>query len=256
MKVTVLGCGGSGGVPMIGGYWGACNPANPKNRRRRASVLVEAQGQAILIDCGPDLREQMNDAGVRNLDAVLLTHTHSDHVQGIDDLRKLFLLNGGRPVGFYAAEKDMEIMQKRFAYSFQPFAYEAAKVDPFVRHIIDGPFAVGEVEIVPFSQDHGHVNSTTLGFRIGDFAYTTDAKSLDENAFKVLAGVKVWVVDCIREAAHPAHSHLDQTLGWIARVKPQKAYFTHMDATFDYDAALAKSPTGVWPAYDGLVIEL
>jgi phosphoribosyl 1,2-cyclic phosphate phosphodiesterase len=256
MKVTILGCGGSGGVPMIGGHWGACNPANPKNRRRRASVLVQTEGQDILIDCGPDLREQMLAAQQPNLDAVLVTHTHSDHVGGLDDLRKLFLVNGGKPIAFHASASDLADLARRFTYAFKPFAYEAARVEPLICKPIDGPFTIGPVQVIPFAQDHGHKDFITLGFRIGDFAYTTDAKSLDDNAFKVLAGVKVWVVDCIREAEHPAHSHLAQTLEWIARVRPERAYFTHMDITFDYDAALAKCPPGVFPAYDGLVIEL
>lgn len=256
MKVTILGCGGSGGVPMIGGYWGACDPTNPKNRRRRASVLVQEQGQSILIDCGPDLREQLIDVGLFHLDATLLTHIHSDHMGGLDDLRKLFFLNNNKPIDLYGTEHDLSDLKRRFSYAFQPFRYEVAEVSPLVPKVIDGPFRVGPVEVIPFAQDHGHVNSTTLGFRIGDFAYTTDAKSLDEKAFEVLAGVKVWVVDCIREAEHPAHSHLAQTLDWIARVKPQQAYLTHMDVTFDYAAALAKCPTGVVPAHDGLTIEL
>ncbi len=256
MKVTVLGCGGSGGVPMIGGVWGACNPANPKNRRRRVSVLVQTQGKNILIDCGPDLREQLIDVEMTHLDAVLLTHTHSDHVQGIDDLRKLFFLNHNTPIPLYGAAKDLAELKQRFAYAFRPFRYEVVEQEPLQPVVIEGAFSVAGIPVTPIVQDHGHHNSTSLGFRIGDFAYSTDVNKLDEAAFAALAGVKVWVVDCLREAPHPAHSHLAQTLGWIARVQPQQAYLTHMDISLDYDTLLAKCPPGVAPAHDGLEISL
>ena len=256
MKITVLGCGGSGGVPLIGGHWGSCNPHNPKNRRRRVSVLVEEGDTNILVDFGPDVRVQLLDAQVSKLDAVLATHGHADHTFGIDDLRRLYWVNNNTPVPLYARQVDMDELQYRFDYAFKPFLYGAAPLPPFDCHILDvKPFRIGDITITPFVQDHGPV--TSLGFRFNDFAYSTDIRAMSEENFATLAGIKVWVVDAIREEpGHKAHSYLAQTLEWIGRVKPQQAYLTHMDIHMDYDAILAKCPPGVEPAYDGLEIIL
>jgi phosphoribosyl 1,2-cyclic phosphate phosphodiesterase len=254
MKVTVLGCGGSGGVPLIGNVWGACNPHNPKNRRRRVSVFVQSDTTNILIDCGPDLREQLISVQATKIDATLVTHVHADHVHGIDDLRRLFFLNSNTPVPLYASQSDIEVLQLRFPYAFKPFSYDVKPVPPLLPVSIEGPFMVGDIEVIPFKQNHGKIDS--WGFRIGDFAYSTDVKTLSEEAFTILGGVKTWLVDCVREHEHPAHSHLAQTLEWIARVKPERAYLTHMDTSLDYDELLAKCPPGVEPAYDGLELEL
>lgn len=255
MKVTILGCGGSGGVPVIGGYWGQCNPHNPKNRRRRVSILVQQGDTNILVDCGPDVREQLISAQVTKVDAVIITHAHADHCHGIDDVRRLFWLNNNTPVPVYATAVDMDEVQRRFDYAFKPFDYGFGWHAPLVPRVITGPFRVGDLEILPFPQIHGR--RISQGLRIGDFAYSTDLNVMTEENFAALAGVKLWIVDCIREEPdHPAHSWLSQTLGWIERVGPKQAYLTHMDIHLDYDETLAKCPPGVEPAYDGLEIYL
>lgn len=263
MRVTVLGCGGSRGVPVIAQGWGNCDPANPKNRRLRPSVLVESgagrgEGQgavSILIDTSPDLRQQILLADVHRLDAVLWTHAHADHSHGIDELRELCRAMHA-PIAAYALPEHLSELTKRFDYCFDPLP----PGDPYYRpvlapHAVDGPFAVRGLPVVPFAQDHGY--SKTVGYRIDKFAYSTDVVRLGEDAFTALEGIDVWIVDCSRiEPPHPVHAHLALTLEWIARVGPKRAYLTHMDQTMDYDTVRRLLPPGVEPAYDGLVIDL
>jgi phosphoribosyl 1,2-cyclic phosphate phosphodiesterase len=256
MRITMLGSGPSWGVPRIGGDWGACDPSNPKNRRRRVSILVEEGGSTLLIDTSPDLREQLLDAGTKRIDAVLFTHSHADHTHGIDDLRSINRMMG-KPLPIYAAPFTMTELKTRFRYIFAPIDEEAKALfyKPAVEpHEIDGSFSVAGIAVAPFVQDHGF--SKTLGFRFGRFAYSTDVVALDETAFAALAGIEVWIVDCIRRASHPTHSHLERTLEWIARVKPRRAIFTHMDQSLDYATLQRELPDGVEPGYDGLVIEV
>jgi phosphoribosyl 1,2-cyclic phosphate phosphodiesterase len=260
MKVTILGCGASTGVPAIGPNWGRCDPADPRNRRRRASVLVEiprsspATSVMILIDTSPDLREQLIDARVARLDAVLMTHAHADHLHGIDDLRSLNRLMRA-PIPLWADGKTLMEIGHRFGYVLEPPVEPGRYYKPcLVPHEIDRPFAINGIEVVPFAQDHGF--RTTLGFRIGPMAYSTDVTELDDNAFAALAGVELWIVDCMRRAPHPTHSHLDKTLSWIARVRPRRAVLTHMDQSLDYRELSTELPAGVEPGQDGLVIAL
>jgi phosphoribosyl 1,2-cyclic phosphate phosphodiesterase len=254
MRVTMLGCGASTGVPAIGPDWGRCDPADPRNRRRRASLLVEVGPVAILIDTSPDLREQLIDARVRRLDAVVMTHAHADHLHGIDDLRGLNRLMG-QAIPLWADAATLAEIRRRFGYVLEPVSgsgrYDKPTLAP---HEISGGFAIGGVDIVPFMQDHGF--STTLGLRIGPMAYSTDVTALDDDAFAAIAGVELWIVDCMRRTPHPTHSHLEQTLAWIARVCPRRAVLTHMDHTLDYRELGAGLPAGVEPGQDGLVIEL
>jgi phosphoribosyl 1,2-cyclic phosphate phosphodiesterase len=253
MRVTVLGCGPSTGVPTIGGIWGRCDPRDPRNRRRRVSALVETSGMTLLIDSSPDLREQLLDAQVSRIDAVLLTHAHADHLHGIDDLRTVNRLMR-RAIPLYADVKTLDEIRARFGYALKP-AEEGRFYRPtLVPHEITGPFAIAGIGIVPFAQDHGF--STTLGFRIGGFAYSTDVTELDERAFAALEGVELWIVDCLRREPHPTHSHLAKTLAWIARLQPRRAVLTHMDQSLDYRELGAELPQGVEPGRDGLVIEL
>lgn len=258
MKVTILGCGGSGGVPLPGrkpgGYWGNCDPANPRNRRRRVSILVEQDGTAILVDTSPDLRQQILDAEIDRIDAVVYTHAHGDHCHGIDDLR-WFVYDHGAPIDAYMDARTRELLTARFAYAFASCADPDSFYKPLLAdRTIEGPFQTGSIEVIPFVQDHGW--ETTLGFRFGPVAYSTDLVDLDEAAFQALAGVDVWIVDCLRLAPHPTHSHLDKTLGWIERVAPRRAILTHMNHTLDYAELAARCPAGVEPGYDGLTIEL
>jgi phosphoribosyl 1,2-cyclic phosphate phosphodiesterase len=254
MRVTVLGCGASTGVPAIGPSWGRCDPADPRNRRRRVSALVEIGPVSILIDTSPDLREQLLDAGVARVDAVVVTHAHADHLHGIDDLRSVNRLMR-QAIPLYADEKTLAEIRRRFGYVFDPVKEPGPYYKPtLVPHEIVGPFEIAGIPIVPFIQDHGF--STTLGLRIGGFAYSTDVAELDDAAFAAIEGIELWVVDCLRREPHPTHSHVAKTLGWIARARPRRAILTHMDQSLDYRELSAELPSGVEPGRDGLVIEL
>src|SRR5215472_11456824 len=237
MRVTVLGCAPSTGVPVIGGDWGRCDPADRRNRRRRVSALVEAGSVTILIDTSPDLREQLLDAGVKRLDAVVLTHAHADHLHGIDDLRSVNRLMGSA-IPLYADAETLVEVGRRFGYVLKPVEEPGRYYKPtLIPHEIVGPFEIHGNGVVPF-------------------AYSTDVTELDETAFAALKGVDLWIVDCLRREPHPTHSHLAKTLAWIARVRPQRAILTHMDQSLDYCELSAELPAGVEPGYDGLAIEL
>jgi phosphoribosyl 1,2-cyclic phosphate phosphodiesterase len=254
VKVTVLGCGGSGGVPLIGPEWGSCDPANPKNRRRRVSVLVEEGDTTILIDTSPDLRAQLLDAKVNRLSAVVWTHHHADHLNGIDDLRPVNRYMK-RPIDVYGSAETLAHIEHSFGYVLKPIPPGDVMYKPYlIPHEIKGPFRIGDVPVLPFRQDHGF--STTLGLRFGSFAYSTDVKGLDEAAFKALEGLDLWIVDCLRDAPHPTHSHFAQTMEWIRRVKPRRAVLTHMNHEADYATWAMRLPPGIEPGYDGLTIEL
>ena len=248
MRVTVLGCGPSTGVPVIGGNWGRCDPNDPRNRRRRVSVLVEIGSIVILIDTSPDLREQLLDAGATWIDAVVLTHAHADHVHGIDDLRSVNRLMG-RAIPLFADAKTLTEIGRRFGYVLEPSPEPGRFHKPTLE-----PREIRGFPVLPFVQDHGF--STTLGLRIGGFAYSTDVTELDDNAFDAVEGIDLWIVDCLRREPHPTHSHLAKTLSWIARVQPHRTVLTHMDQSLDYRELSAELPSGVEPGYDGLVIEL
>ncbi|HEX3954556.1 MAG TPA: MBL fold metallo-hydrolase [Stellaceae bacterium] len=254
MKVTMLGCGPSWGVPAIGPDWGACDPAEPRNRRRRCSLLVESRGAKLLIDMAPELRQQLLDAEINSLDAVLLTHAHGDHLHGLDDLRKISQ-SLGHAIPLHATPETMDEVAQRFGYALQPPVPGRPLYRPALTpRLIAGPFITAGMPIVPFPQNHGH--SMTLGFRIGPVGYSTDVTELDENAFAALDGVELWIVDCLRRAPHPTHSHLAKTLQWIERVRPRRAVLTHMEESLDYRELLAELPEGVEPGYDGLTVEL
>jgi len=248
MRVTVLGCGTSGGVPRADGYWGDCDPTEPRNRRRRASILVEAGGARILVDTSPDLRAQCLDHDIRRIDAVLYTHAHADHTHGIDELRG-FALKTGERIPVWGDRATLATLQRRFDYIFQSkTGYPAVCT---VREI-NGPFQAAGIDVLAFRQEHGPVMS--LGFRFGSIAYSTDLNGLDEVAFAALAGVDVWIVDALRLQPHPTHAHLETTLAWIERVRPRRAILTHMAWDMDYRTLLEELPPGVEPAYDGQVV--
>jgi phosphoribosyl 1,2-cyclic phosphate phosphodiesterase len=254
MKVTMLGCGGSGGVPLIGPNWGNCDPANPKNRRRRVSVFVEDGDTRILIDTSPDLRQQLLDAGINDVSAIIWTHAHADHMNGIDDLRPLNRAMK-RSIDVYGTAPTLALVHHSFGYVFEPIPPGQMFYKPYlVPHEIAGPFQIGRIKVIPFEQDHGF--GKTLGLRMGKFAYSTDVKSLDDQAFAMLEGLDLWIVDCLRDDPHPTHSHLEQTLGWIERVKPRRAVLTHMSEMADYATWKARLPAHVEPGFDGLVMEV
>jgi phosphoribosyl 1,2-cyclic phosphate phosphodiesterase len=253
VKVRILGCGPSGGVPRIGGDWGACDPAEPKNRRRRVSILIETADATILVDTSPDLREQLLDAGTRRIDAVIITHSHADHLHGLDDLRAMNRLMR-RPIPLYAAPETLHEITRRFDYAVQPADKGNAFYKPLViPHEMHGAFEIAGIPIVPSEQDHGF--GTTTGLRIGDIGYSTDVVEMGEEGFRILAGIDIWIVDCLRYEPHPTHSHLAKTLGWIERVQPRRAVLTHMDVQLDYATLQCELPPGVEPGYDGLTIE-
>jgi phosphoribosyl 1,2-cyclic phosphate phosphodiesterase len=254
MRVTVLGCGTSSGVPQIGCRCPVCRSLDPRNKRRRCSIYIEAGGQRILVDTGPDLRQQCLDAGVGEIDALLYTHAHADHVHGIDDLRAINNIIMA-PVPAYAAADVFERIRARFPYAFEGGQGTHGWWRPEIEaHPIDGPFRIGDLEIDAFPQKHGRGRS--CGFRVGPFAYSTDTDGLDERAFASLRGVEAWIVDALRDRPHPSHAHLELTLGWVERVAPSRAFLTHMNHEVDYADWADRLPAGVLPAHDGLVIEL
>ena len=260
LEFTILGCGSSGGVPRADGNWGACDPDEPKNRRTRCSLMVRRLGGAdptqqtgVLIDTSPDLVRQTSGAGLRRLDAVLLTHDHADQVHGIDDIRA-FAIRQRAVVPVWMDATTEETVHRRFGYIFDgeggyPAIAMPRRLPPHGdRWRIEGPS--GEVPIVTFDQQHGSIRS--IGYRFGDVAYSSDVDGLTEEAFEALDGVSVWIVDALRETPHPSHAHLERTLEWIERVAPARAILTNLHVDMDYAALAAKLPPGVEPAYDGL----
>jgi phosphoribosyl 1,2-cyclic phosphate phosphodiesterase len=257
MKVTMLGCGPSQGVPVVGNRWGDCDPSNPKNRRSRPSIVVEDNGVRLLVDMAPDVRDQLLSNEINQIDAVLFTHLHYDHVAGIGELRTLSHLARRRLEVFGTADV-LDALVERSTYLFKAEASDDAQLykpsADTVPIIYGVPFDAQGVEVLPFRQDHGICD--TVGFRFGKFAYSTDTVALDEDAFAALEGIEVWIVDCLRPDPHPTHAHLDRTLEWIERVGPKRAFFTHMNFQADYEQILAQCPDGVEPGYDGLVLEI
>ncbi len=260
LRFTILGCGSSGGVPRLGGEWGECDPANPKNRRRRCSLLVERIDTGgitrVLIDTSPDMRDQLLGAGIGTLDAVAYTHSHADHVHGIDDLRQIvYNIRGRLPV--WADVPTEAALMERFAYAFvQP----AGSLYPPILDLcpITGPFTVtgagGDITLRPFEVDHGSM--TALGFRIGGLAYVPDVVAIPDAAWAELAGLECWIIDALRRKPHPTHAHLALTLDWIARAQPAQAVITNMHIDLDYAGLAAELPPGVVPAFDGLTVTL
>ena len=218
------------------------------------SILVEAAGTRVLIDTGPDLRNQLLDAGVGTLDAVLYTHDHADHSHGIDDLRQLFQ-NAGRPVDCYATAETWAVLKRRFDYVFEGTEFYKATA---IAHVLPPVLQIGPLTVTGFRQNHGNVDSTGYRFDCNGVAlgYSTDVKAILEGSASALAGLDLWVVDALRRHPHPTHSHLEQTLGWIERHRPRRAVLTHMDNSMDFVTLAATLPDGVEPGYDGQVIEL
>jgi len=262
LEVTVLGCGSSGGVPRADGNWGACDPAEPKNQRTRCSLLVRRKGEGaerettLVVDTAPDFRIQCATAGVKRLDAVLLTHDHADQVHGIDDVRAFYLRQQAR-IACHMDAATAATMMRRFDYIFEgqggyPAICDLRPIPPHgTRWQVEGPS--GAIPVVTFDQDHGGVRS--VGYRFGGVAYSSDVVGLDEAAFEALAGLDVWIVDALRLRPHPTHAHVERTLEWIARVAPRRAILTNMHVDLDYSELAAALPPGVEPAFDGMRFE-
>jgi phosphoribosyl 1,2-cyclic phosphate phosphodiesterase len=262
-RITLLGCGSSPGVPRITGDWGACDPNNPKNRRRRAALLVEQfshdGGQTnVVIDTGPDFRDQMIAAAVHRLDAAVFTHPHADHLHGLDDLRGYVIVHHHR-IPIYANSLTMERLREGFDYCFEtPSGSEYPPI--VIPHIIEGPGhpvviegAGGIVTLLPFEQIHGNISS--LGFRMGNLAYCSDVSGFSEATAAELENLDVLIIDALQYRTHPSHFSLGEALEWIDRLKPARAILTHMHIPLDYDTVNAETPDHVEPGYDMMTIE-
>ena len=259
LRFTILGCGSSGGVPRLGGHWGDCDPTNPRNVRRRCSLLVERDGPdgttTVLIDTTPDMRSQLLDAGTGRLDGVVYTHSHADHVHGIDDLR-MIVFNMRERVPVYADGDTQNALLSRFGYAFiQP---EGSPYPPILDlRQIDGPLTIsgpgGDITLRPFEDNHGSIEA--LGFRIGDLAYLPDVAKIPDSALDELRDLDCWIIDALRRKPHPTHLCLDEALEWIERMAPKRAVLTNMHIDLDYAQVAAETPDHVDPAYDGMVIE-
>jgi phosphoribosyl 1,2-cyclic phosphate phosphodiesterase len=261
LKITILGCGSSTGVPRIGGDWGDCDPAEPRNRRSRCSLLVERwqddpeKKTTVLIDTSPDMRAQLLDANAKWIDGVLFTHHHADQCHGIDDLRQVALF-GRRRVDVWMDAETAKMLTTRFDYCFTQTAtgYPAILTPHEINLgrsiIVEG--AGGPIEVIPFDQDHGGLRS--LGFRIGPIAYSSDVVRLPEDSFEIIQGIECWILDALRYAPHPTHTHVSQSLEWIARIAPKSAILTNLNIELDYNRLAAQLPKGVVPAYDGLTV--
>ena len=261
LSLTILGCGSSAGVPRVAQGWGACGPNNPRNRRRRCSVLVAREGPKgrtqTLVDTSPDLREQLIAANVAHLDAVLISHEHADHTHGMDDLRPIYMAMRRR-LDIYADTTTSAALRRKFGYIFEtppgssyPPMAEERRIRAGEPIVIEG--AGGPIEAIPFDLDHGDIRA--LGFRFGGLAYTPDLNGVPEASRPWLEGLDVWIVDALRYAPHPSHWSLDEALAGIEKMRPRRAVLTNLHIDLDYEPLRRRLPPNVEPAYDGMRIE-
>lgn len=260
LRLTILGCGSSAGVPRPALGWGACDPNEPKNRRRRCSVLFERVGPQgvtrVLIDTSPDLREQLLDAQVDRLDAVCLTHEHADQTHGMDDLRSVFHAQRARIPTYLNDETARDVMT-RFAYCFD--TPEGSDYPPILRRerleaggVADIMGPGGTISVRAFALEHGNIGA--LGYRVGGVAYTPDVSDIPPQSLPALEGLDLWVIDALRYTPHPSHFHIDAALGWVERMKPRRAILTNMNADVDYAHLSAELPEHIVAGYDGMAI--
>ncbi len=263
LQVRILGCGSSGGVPRIGNDWGVCDPAEPRNRRSRCSILIRhwsrdaTEPTLVLVDTSPDVRDQLLAARVDRLDTVLMTHSHADQAHGMDDLRAI-VLRHRKQMTVHMDQPTAAALLKRFDYCFQGGQGYPAILDGVVDLEagqvvrIDGPG--GPLEVLTLIQDHGPIPS--LGFRIGTFAYCNDVVRLCEETLERLGGLDTLVIDALRHTPHPTHATVAQALAWIERLKPRRAILTNLHVDLDYAQLKAELPAHVEPAYDGMELEV
>ncbi|MBP9822572.1 MAG: MBL fold metallo-hydrolase [Candidatus Pacebacteria bacterium] len=257
MKVTILGCGSAYGVPLIGGDWGSCNPDQPRNRRTTPSILVDHNGSRLMVDCGPDFRIQAEKHKIRLLDGILYTHPHADHIAGNFHLPMFMRYYQDCNLPLYAERSCRKDIERVWWFQNDPainVEYSGPGRPYWVEIIPFYDFKVGNIEVTPLLQYHGRMNS--MGYRIGNFAYSTDLNDMPEQSWNSLQDLDVWVIESDSEKPTTMHSHLEKTLGWIEKLKPKKAYITHLDYTMDYDSISRHLPENVFLAYDDLVIEI
>jgi phosphoribosyl 1,2-cyclic phosphate phosphodiesterase len=258
LKITMLGCGHSAGTPMIGNYWGNCDPDEPKNRRLRSSVLVQSEETNIVIDTGPDFRAQINWANIKHIHAVLYSHTHSDHISGIDELR-VFRMKEKRKTDIYGNRESIEELKRRYDYLFET-RHEGVYPSVLNDHIIEPeefykPYRIGDIDVIPYEQEHGTCKS--MGYRFGDVAYSTDFVDLEQEALEALSGVKIWIADgCgYKMENNRVHASLNKLYALNEIIKAETVYVSHMSQIMDYRTLKKELPAGFDVAYDGLVVE-
>jgi len=254
VKIRILGCGTSTGVPRIGNDWGDCDPAEPRNRRTRSSILIDSAGEQMLIDCGPDLRQQLLDAGTADLAGVIVTHDHADHCHGIDDLRQV-AQHTGRPVPLHARTYTLDRLGKRFAYAFEGTPLYPAILE---RRSLDDELLLGKAILRFVDQPHGGISA--LGIRIEEggatAAYAVDFHEMTADMASLYKGVDLWICDCLRRTPHPTHAHLDAVLGWAKDFKVGQLLLTHLDKSMDYATLARELPDWAAPAFDGQQLEM
>ena len=254
MKVRILGCGTSTGVPKIGNNWGQCDPNEPRNARMRSSILVESDGKRALVDCGPDLRQQLLAANIGQVEAVIVTHDHGDHVHGIDDLRPIAQALGNA-VPLYSRADTLASLKQRFAYAFARTDLYRPIVEP---RELGEEWAFGDATARFVDQPHG--GPTSLGMRFAEggksAAYAIDFSEMSDEMAALYEGVDVWIADCLTRTPHPTHAHLDGVLGWARDLQVGQVYLTHMGNGLDYRTLVAELPDWAAPAHDGLEIDL
>ena len=248
MKARILGSGSSGGVPRLGGGWGACDPNNPLNRRSRCSLLLRDGARTLLIDTSPDMRDQLLQAGITRLDAVLYTHVHADQAHGIDDLRGLALVNRAR-VPVYAAPSDLAELRKRFSYCFKQVRDYPPILDS--HELTEGRDIAG-FQVHPVRVRHGVIDAT--GYRVGRLGYIPDVSDIPDAGAPTFEGLDVLILDALRYRRHPSHLSVDEALDWVARLQPRRAILTNMHVDLDYETLRRTLPADVEPAYDGMEI--
>jgi phosphoribosyl 1,2-cyclic phosphate phosphodiesterase len=254
MEVRILGCGTSSGVPRVGNDWGECDPDQPRNRRRRVSILVRHERAQILVDTGPDLREQLLDAEVSGVDGVIWTHDHADHCHGIDDLRQLFHARR-QPVSGYARQATLDLLKLRFGYAFEGKAGYPAVAN---LSLLPDHMNLAGISVRAVDQPHGEITSAGLRFDAGgkSIVYSTDFHEVTPQMATMIEGIDLWIVDALRRRPHASHPHLAQVLDWIAELRPRHAVLTHLDNSMDYDTLVGELPPDVEPGYDGMEIRL
>ncbi|AMO71809.1 MBL fold metallo-hydrolase [Sphingorhabdus sp. M41] len=254
LKLTILGCGTSAGVPRIGNDWGDCDPSEPKNRRSRVSILVESATTRILVDTSPDLRHQFLDNGIDHIDAVIWTHDHADHCHGIDDLRAVFQQTRN-PIPGYARPFALRSLQQRFAYAFEGHKYYPSICEPIA---LDSDVLIGDISVRHVDQPHGGITSAGLRFQHQgkSIVYATDFGKVTDDMRALYRNCDLLVVDALRDKPHPTHAHLEMTLQLVSDVQPKLSLLTHMDNSMDYNHLVTILPEHIRPAYDGYVKEI